>query len=194
MKIKKTIDLCKKRGYFYLFTPEGGEQWISDGVGIYPLGDAPYLDENTICILFDISAKTREKMVFRVGTAPAGICFDDIAEGEAICEQGALLLGEGKNGVIPYKTQQGIQFIDRKHMEPLEDCGDLEVYERISEHGDMYFAVKRGCILVGLIMPYDIINEHFVKSLRSLAELCAVAWENKRASEEEQMRLKDDDE
>ena len=194
MKIKKIVDLCKKRGYFYLFTPEGGEQWLSDGVGAYPLGDVPRLDEDTLCALFDIPDKAREKMVFRVQQAPSSLCFDDVMPGEVLCEQGALLLGEGKHGVIPYKTQQGIQFIDRTHMEPLEGCGQLEVYERTSTAGTTYFAVKRGLTLVAVILPYDIINEPFVESLRTLAELCTVAWENKRAAEEEQMRLHGDDE
>lgn len=193
MKIKKIVDLCKKRGYFYLFTTEGGEQWLSDGVGAYPLGDVPCLDEDTLCALFDIPEKAREKMVFRVQQAPSVFCFDDVVPGEVLCEQGALLLGEGKHGVIPYKTQQGIQFIDRTHLEPLEGGGQLEVYERIGEHGDMYFAVKRGLLLVAVILPYDIINEPFVESLRTLAELCTVAWENKRAAEEEQLRLNNDD-
>ncbi len=192
MKIKKIVDLCKKRGYFYLFTPEGGEQWLSDGVGAYPLGDVPRLDEDTLCALFDIPDKAREKMVFRVQQAPSSLCFDDVAPGEVLCEQGALLLGEGKHGVIPYKTQQGIQFIDRTHMEPLEGCGQLEVYERTSTAGTTYFAVKRGLTLVAVILPYDIINEPFVESLRTLAELCTVAWENKRAAEEEQMRVDED--
>ena len=192
MKIKKIVDLCKKRGYFYLFTPEGGEQWLSDGVGAYPLGDVPRLDEDTLCALFDIPDKAREKMVFRVDVPPLSFCFDDVMPGEVLCEQGALLLGEGKHGVIPYKTQQGIQFIDRTHMEPLEGCGQLEVYERTSTAGTTYFAVKRGLTLVAVILPYDIINEPFVESLRTLAELCTVAWENKRAVEEEQLRVDED--
>ena len=82
MKIKKIVDLCKKRGYFYLFTTEGGEQWLSDGVGAYPLGDVPSLDEDTLCVLFDIPEKAREKMVFRVQQAPSGFCFDDVVPGE----------------------------------------------------------------------------------------------------------------
>ena len=192
MKIKKIVDLCKKRGYFYLFTPDGGEQWLSDGKGAYPLGDAPTLDEDRICVLFDIPNKAREKMVFRVDAPPTSLCFDDVMPGEVLCEQGALLLGEGKHGVIPYKTQQGIQFIDRTHMEPLEGCGQLEVYERTSTAGTTYFAVKRGLTLVAVILPYDIINEPFVESLRTLAELCTVAWENKRAAEEEQLRVDED--
>lgn len=192
MKIKKIVDLCKKRGYFYLFTPDGGEQWLSDNVGAYPLGDVPRLDEDTLCALFDIPDKAREKMVFRVDVPPTSLCFDDVMPGEVLCEQGALLLGEGKHGVIPYKTQQGIQFIDRTHMEPLEGCGQLEVYERTSTAGTTYFAVKRGLTLVAVILPYDIINEPFVESLRTLAELCTVAWENKRAAEEEQLRVDED--
>ena len=194
MKLKKIIDLCKKRGRFYLFTPEGGEQWISDGFGCYPLGDVPILDEDTLCAIFDIPDKERKKMVFRKGVVPAALCFDDIADGEVLCEQGPLVLGEGKNGVIPYKTSQGIQFIDSKHMAPLEDCGTLEVYERIKPDGGVYFAVKRGLSLTALILPYALINEPFVESLKDLAALCEVALQNQKLAEAAQgvqMRMED---
>ena len=194
MKLKKIIDLCKKAGYFFLFSPVDGEQWLSDGKGAYPLGDAPTLDEDRICVLFDIPNKAREKMMFRVDAPPTSLCFDDVQSGEVLCEQGSLVLGSGKDGVIPYKTSQGIEFIDRKHLEPCDDGGQLEVYERISSAGTPYFAVKRGLSLVAVLLPYDIINEPFVESLKTLAKLCDVAWENKRFIEEEQMRLHGDDE
>lgn len=190
MKIKKSVDLCKKRGCFYLFVPEGGEQWISDGVGCYPLGDVPLLNVDTLCTIFDIPDKAREKMVLRDDVIPPGFCFDDVADNESLCEQGPLVLGDGKNGVIPYKTSQGIQFINRKYMEPLEDSGDIAVYERMSPGGTLYFAVKRGMLLVALIMPYDMINEPFVESLKDLAALCEVALFNKKA-EAEQLEMED---
>ena len=48
MKIKKLIDLCKKRGCFYLFEDER-VQWLSDGVALYPLYNVPEFDEETLC-------------------------------------------------------------------------------------------------------------------------------------------------
>lgn len=192
MKLKKIIDLCKKRGEFDLFTPVGGEQWISDGLGCYPLGDVPFLDADTLCRLFDIPEKAREKMRFREGSVPEAICFDDVDESEVRCEQAAIVLG-GKNSVIPYKTSQGIEFIDCKHLEPLENSGDLEVYERLSKGGNTYFAIKRGLLLVALILPYTLITEPFVEDLKDLAALCEIALQNQKAAHGEQMRIDDHD-
>jgi hypothetical protein len=193
MKFKKMIDLCKKRGFFHLFVPTGGEQWISDGAGCYPLGDVPMMDEDILCAICDIPEKAREKMRFLEGEVPHNLCFDDVDESESLCDEYPLVFGEGKDGVIPYRTSQGIQFIAKKYMAPLEDCDRVEVYERISKGGRMYFAVKRGYSLVALIMPYDIISEPFVKDIENLAALCKVALQNQKAAHGEQMRIDDHD-
>ena len=47
MKIKKIIDLCKKRGIFRLYAGES-VQWISDGCALYPLYNLPEFDEETL--------------------------------------------------------------------------------------------------------------------------------------------------
>ena len=192
MKFKKMIDLCKKRGFFHLFVPTGGEQWISDGAGCYPLGDVPMMDEDILCAICDIPEKAREKMRFLEGEVPHNLCFDDVDDSEVRCEQAAIVLG-GKNSVIPYKTSQGIEFIDCKHLEPLENSGDLEVYERLSKWGNTYFAIKRGLLLVALILPYTLITEPFVEELKDMAALCEIALQNQKAAHGEQMRIDDHD-
>ena len=123
------------------------------------------------------------------------VTYDEmLRELDGLCDEYPLVFGEGKDGVIPYRTSQGIQFIAKKYMAPLEDCDRVEVYERISKVGKTYFAVKRGCLLVALIMPYDIISEPFVKDIENLAALCKVALQNRKAAEEEQLRIEYDDE
>ena len=197
MKLKKIIDLCKKAGAFYLFEDEVNEcQWLSDGFACYPLYGVPRLDEDTLCTLFDISDKAREKLVFRHEySLPKRLCFADAMPGEARCEEYPMLLGEGKNGVMPYKTSQGVQFLACKHVAPFdgESGGMLEVWERTAGDGHVYFAVKSGLLLVGIVEPYDVINESFVESLGSLFAMCEVALQNKKLAEEEQMRIEEDE-
>ena len=69
MKIKKLIDLCKKRGCFYLFEDER-VQWLSDGVALYPLYNVPEFDEETLCRTFDITEKQQEKIPVHAGRFP----------------------------------------------------------------------------------------------------------------------------
>ena len=50
----------------------------------------------------------------------------------------------------------------------------------MSKSGNTYFAIKIGFSLVGIVMPYDCINEAFVEKLGKYYERCALALENKK--------------
>lgn len=45
--------------------------------------------------------------------------------------------------------------------------------------GGTYIAAKSGFMLVGVIMPYNIIEKGFVEQVESLAKQCRVAFEAK---------------
>ena len=65
-------------------------------------------------------------------------------------------------------------------MNPFADAdGGYELYERIDAFGRVYIAVKSGFLLLGIISPYDLINEEFVNTLKSLLDLSRVALSNK---------------
>ena len=71
-------------------------------------------------------------------------------------------------------------FIDTAALQPLADLADtLELYERETEAGGTYIAAKSGFMLVGVIMPYNIIEKGFVEQVESLAKQCRVAFEAK---------------
>ncbi len=140
MKIKKLIDLCKKRGCFYLFEDER-VQWLSDGVALYPLYNVPEFDEETLCRTFDITEKQQEKIVFRHEMRlPSQYCFDDFTDGEVMCAQSPVIINGGSHGLIACKTSQGVMFLDRKYLVPLEDTaeGMLEIFERTTKDGQIY--------------------------------------------------------
>lgn len=95
MKIKKIIDLCKKRGIFRLYAGES-VQWISDGCALYPLYNLPEFDEETLYRVFDITEKQQDKISFRYELhLPSAICIDDYMQGEALCEKGTMVIGAG---------------------------------------------------------------------------------------------------
>ena len=75
MKLKPIEKICKTAGYIALYDefrepdpdelPGEGElprQWMSDGVAAYPLDGLPYLDEESVCAIFDVDHKRRYKM------------------------------------------------------------------------------------------------------------------------------------
>ena len=182
MEIKKIINLCKKSGQLRIFENEGA-QWISDGHAIYPLFGLPLFDEESICAAYDISGKKAEKMHISFDLKlPSNLDFSDDAEKEMQCTRGAPLFG----ALVPITTSHGIEFIQNKYLSPFSDSDDnmLFIYERTTAAGGTYFAVKDGLMLVGIIAPYDCINEEFVKRLKDIALQCEITLENKKNAAE----------
>lgn len=193
MKIRKIIDICKRSGAIYLFEGEN-EQWISDGAAIFPLFNLPRLDESTICTVYNIDDKKRQKIVFRHEAAlPQSYDFNDGVRGEIPAERGPMYLSDGGRGIIPYMTSQGVVFIDAKYLQPFADIdnGMLNLYEWATDSGQIYFAVKSGFMLVGIILPVDVINDQFVERLKTLLQQCEIALYNKKSTSE-RVRQEDD--
>lgn len=84
MKIKTLAALCKKAGVLYLhdrITDDGevAEQWLGTGGAIFPLHGLPYMQENNLFTLFDITDKQQEKIYFRHEQLPTkAINFEDM--------------------------------------------------------------------------------------------------------------------
>ena len=69
-----------------------------------------------------------------------------------------------------------MEFIDNDFLTPLADVADeLELYERRTADGGVYFAAKMGLMIVGVIMPLAIVEEKLVESMETLAEKCRAA-------------------
>lgn len=171
MLIKKLIGICKKSGIIMLCETDGEGQWLGTGAAMYPLFDLPEFDRHTICRTYDISEKQAEKIIFRhEPELPESFCFSDIDESESLCDPIEMEITVKGQSVQPYMTSQGIAFIDRKYLQPLED-GDmsmLEIYERTNSDGQMYFAAKIGFMLVGILTPANVVNQKFVDMLHCL--------------------------
>ncbi len=183
MKIKKLIDICKKTGNMFLYNTED-KRWLSDGHAIYDITSLPAFDEITLCNTYDINDKQASKINFRQETElPAAINFDDVCDGECVALRGPMWLSHAGTGIIPFKTSQGIVFIESKYLLPLSDISPslLELYERTNENGNIYFAVKSGMLLLAAITPYDVINSEFVGRLKELTQQCEVALFNKQS-------------
>lgn len=186
MKIKTLAALCKKAGVFYLYdriTDNGeiAEQWLGTGVAIFPLHGLPYMQENNLFTLFDITDKQQEKIYFRHEQLPTkAINFEDMDPNENILDREKLTIGHAGKVLRPLQTRRGLVFIDTAQLQPLADLVDtLELYERETEAGGTYIAAKSGFMLVGVIMPYNIVEKGFVEQVESLAKQCRVAFEAK---------------
>ena len=186
MKIKKIVDLCKKSGRCVFYNTDEG-QWLSDGGAAYPLMNLPDFDSMSFCQTYDINDKAAEKIVFKQITGlPEGISFADTNEGEEISVRGKIAIFAGGKKLIPYQTSTGIAFVDQKYLAPLADIEDnlLELYERYTKSGQLYFAAKTGLLLVAVIFPVNIVEKQFVGLLKDLTKRCEAALFAKGSSSE----------
>lgn len=194
MKIKTLAALCRKNKAFCLYdsqteSGEDGGQWLGDGRAAYPIAGLPYLEEESIYTLFDITDKQQSKILFRHEPLPGGINFEDVDPAEQPLEREKLSLAVDGKILEPLQTRRGVVFIDAAYLSPLADAADmLELYERRTEAGGTYIAAKLGLLLVGIIFPYDLIREEFVEKVETLLRQCRVALEDKKRRAEIQER------
>jgi hypothetical protein len=189
MKIKALISICKNKGQLRLFDRKGkdGEivdQWLGTSAAAYPLSGLPYLTEENLCKLFDITEKQRENLYFSHSEVSPKLNYDDLDDGESILDKEAVSLEYGGREIRPMYTSGGLEFIDCDYLTPLADvAGMMELYERMSADGGVYFAAKVGMVLVGIIMPLSIIEERFVERLETLTSKSKIALAAKREAE-----------
>lgn len=111
MKLKKAVSLCMQVGNLNLFdhTDEYGAvtQWLSDGRACYPLCGMPYLDEDTVCTVFDIPEKKQEKMMIRRQDWPKSLRVDDYDGEDKKVEPLPLSINYGGHTVLPMLTRGG---------------------------------------------------------------------------------------
>jgi hypothetical protein len=167
---------------------DGGivEQWLGPQGALFPLSGLPCLTEENLITLFDISEKQRESLYFHHSQLPASINFDHTDEGETLLDREKCTLSYGGRTVLPLLTRGGLEFVDNDYLSPLADVAEMvELYERHTEDGGVYFAAKTGFMIAGVIMPLDIIDEKLLETLETLARKSRVALDLKNGREAE---------
>lgn len=177
MKLKKVASICSKSKIFCLYDRKESDdevsQWLGDSTAIYPITGLPYMDEENIYSMFDISAKKQEKIIFRHQNAPEGINLSDADPTERRIDEESLSVVYDGGVLKPLQTRNGISFIQSKYLSPLEDVIDVvQLYERETPQGVPYIVAKTGFFLAAVIMPYNVINEKFVYQVSALAQQC----------------------
>ena len=182
MKIKKIISLCKTAGQLILFSdPERDIQWLSDGRAIYPLIGCPKFDEDSFCNTYEINDSQRKKIAFRIDEPlPVHFNFDDTDDYETETERMPLAVTYSTYDAVAFKTQYGIEFINRAHLHPFSDYSgrDIIFTLRTDESGNTYFSVKCGFMLIGIVTPLEIINRSFISELKAFERQVEITFHN----------------
>jgi hypothetical protein len=180
LKIKKIAAVCKARGLADILDQTDGDgvvrQWISSGASVYPVECLPYLTEQHLVTILDLSEKALEKMRIGHKAAPEGICLDDQTDGELMADGVPAIIAYGGRRIAAYTVRGETWFVDVDLLEPiLAEHGDMELWLRKPAAGAPYFAAKAGLLCVGLVFPMD--------HMRALADLLLGVGEGYRGDE-----------
>lgn len=171
MKIKQIESILKSSKTIIVY--EGSEcQWLSNGEAIYPIYNLPPLTEGHIFSMYDIPEDKRDKFYFETRLLPENINFEDIDKDEKLLTRSQIGLMINGNHLEPLEVESGLVYINKKYLKPFSDLSDgYELYVRSSLSGSEYIAVKSGLVLIGIIAPCCVIDEHLIENLKKIYEL-----------------------
>lgn len=199
MKIKEIARLCKKRKRITVYQV-GNTQWVSNGAAAYPLYGLPKLGEESLFTMFDIPQESRDSYFYREEQVEQGdtefpISFEDYFEREEQAEPEELVISYFWEGLKGIRTSSGTVFFDSELLKPFDD--DYNFYVRLSPKGVPYIAVKKGMILLGVILIKDVLTPELLKEMNGFCNRCRLAYENlapKDTGEESQLHFYKDGE
>lgn len=155
MKIKEIIKLIKKRNSIANICT-GGVQWLGTVNALYLIGGS---DEaagtETLLHMYDIKPE-KQSEITQVEECDT-IDLSDITEYETEAERIPFDIRYCGSWFIPYKTEEGILFMDEEYKKPLDLTGP-SVHVRSRSDGTKYFAVKDGMLLVACIASTNIVS------------------------------------
>lgn len=187
MKIKKAFETCKKQGMIYIFRNEYDEQYLSDGVAVYPVFDLPKLNEDYICRLYDITDSQRNKIEFNIFERLPAMDLSDVTDSETPAAIWDISLIYNGANIIPITTDEGVMFINQLYLKPFTDMpqNEMQITKRVDESSTPYFCIKFGMVAYGFIYPIQVVNKEFVKKIQSLYEQSKIVLLNQRSSDNE---------
>lgn len=186
IKLKQVETLLKKRKTIITMYANGS-QWLSDGSAFYPVSGLPKLDEDNIFAIFDVPFEKREGFYFSE-IDPPPLNFEDNDSAELLAGKSETLIVLGGRVLCPVSTSQGLAFLDIKYMRPFYDpSGEgFDVYERTDEKGQIYFAVKSGFLLHGLILPVKVDYTPFIETLSRWQRMSLLAQSNQAERQQQE--------
>lgn len=155
MKVKDIAAICRRENQIIIYDDTNGssvQQYVGTGAAVYKLENLPYLNEDNIITLFDISEKKREDIYINLVQAPGLLNLEDFAPGEVIAEKLNIVITYAGTAFNAIKTADGVYFINSAYLRPFKNIEQTEIYFRQSKKIS-YFAVKVGLLLQAVIMP-----------------------------------------
>lgn len=118
----------------------------------------------------DSNDAQRDKIRFTISQTKPLIDVEDCSADETPAEMWDISIIYDGKVMLPISTAEGLMFIDRVYLNPFADMPNetMALALRKDIKGTPYFAVKFGMITYSFICAYEIVDEDFVRQLKSL--------------------------
>lgn len=181
MKLEEIKKLCKKNKTIILHKRKYGlngfemvEQWLGDDKGYFLLQGCPEFSEGNIYAVFDINDEDKYTFIDR-DLKTIGVSLEDEDDTEIGIETSLINITIENKQFVTAFTSEGATLIDLHYFKPFSDFEPkCELFERKTNSGNLYFVMKYGMLVVGVIMPqiYRVNNfyEEFSKLSREVSK------------------------
>lgn len=178
MKIKSIAALCAAQDKVILIDRTGGQgQWVSDGIGAYPLEGLPYMEMEQMLNVFDFNEKKRAKVeTNHLREEDLRISLEDEAAGDEALDRAPIAVGPEGN-VWPVYSSRGLLFLDTAHIKPIKDALPYATFLlRIDGAGQPYVAVRTGMVeICAALCPVVNHELRFAQELEAMLEQLRIA-------------------
>ncbi len=181
MKNGKIFKLCKDRRRVVSVIYDG-TQWIGDGQSLFPLYNSPIFTKETLLGTYDVPDEKQSEISYREIENFERVSLDDYLEEDIETERLSIVLNVYGYNLNVYLADGKIYFIDRKYLSVFDEK-EIYLFGRRSADGNMCFVAKAGFVIMGIIMPVDIVSENFVRDLEMLCTETKKVFEGKRQDE-----------
>lgn len=180
MKNGKILKLCKDRKQVTSVMYDG-TQWIGDGMSLFPLYNSPIFTKETLLWTYDVPDDKHSEFMYREMDG-CNISLDDYLEEDIEAERLELVINVYGYSLNVYLAGGEIYFIDRKYLSVFDEK-EIHLFGRKTENGEMCFVAKAGFVIMGVIMPINVVSESFARELEILYTKSKKVFEGKRQSE-----------
>lgn len=177
MKNGRIFKLCKDRRQVVSVMYDG-TQWIGDGRSLFPLYNSPIFTKETLLGTYDVPDKKQSEILYKEVENFEGVSLDDYLEEDIETERLSLVLDVYGYNLNVYLANGEIYFIDRKYLSVFDE-EEIYLFRRKTATGKMCFVAKAGFVIMGIIMPVDVVSESFVRNLELLHTMTKKAFECK---------------
>lgn len=176
MKFDSVLKICKANKRFVVFRENPKVQWLGDGSAAYLTSDYPNFTNEYLTAAASLTIKDIDSVVFHSEEFPDRFDSSENIEDEKYLDVSPITINFPKGEYTPVYTSKGVRFIKTAYFEPFKKEEEVELYERETAEGDMYFVVKIGMFVQAIIIAnYDYLDISAVACLEKIASKAELA-------------------